>query len=107
MGLVPPFTLFGREAAEAPQERAARPAPRVDPNEGRYRVLAEFVAKRYRVSQDVTLDWVKFAHKAGHALSLDPLLIIAVIATGNRAHDQASQHQQCSCARLHKQSLLG
>jgi soluble lytic murein transglycosylase-like protein len=79
-----PFTLFSRDAAEAPQERAARPAPRVDPNEGRYRVLSEFVAKRYRVSQDVTLDWVKFAHEAGHTLSLDPLLIIAVIAIESR-----------------------
>lgn len=55
-----------------------------DPNEGRYRALAEFLAKRYQVSQDVTFDLVSFAHDAGQQLGLDPLLIIAVIAVESR-----------------------
>lgn len=55
-----------------------------EPNEGRYRALAEFLAKRYRVSQEVTFDLVTFAHAAGHQLGLDPLLIIAVIAVESR-----------------------
>jgi soluble lytic murein transglycosylase-like protein len=48
--------------------------------EGRYRVLAEYVAKRYRVSQQVAFDLVAVAHKAGREFQLDPLLIIAIIS---------------------------
>ncbi len=48
--------------------------------EGRYRTLAEFLAKRYRVSPDVTFKLVSHAHTVGRQLGLDPLLIIAVIA---------------------------
>lgn len=81
-----PFRLFKPGAADVSPKPDVHPAPRarVDPNDGRYRVLAEFVAKRYRVSQDVTLGLVTFAHAAGHKLGLDPLLIIAVIAVESR-----------------------
>ncbi len=48
--------------------------------ENRYRALSEYVAKRYRVSQDVAFDLVSLAYKAGRELQLDPLLIIAVIS---------------------------
>jgi len=48
--------------------------------ESRYRVLAEYVARRYRVSQEVAFDLVAVAHKAGREFQLDPLLIIAVIS---------------------------
>jgi soluble lytic murein transglycosylase-like protein len=50
----------------------------------RYRALSEFLAKRYKVSQAVTLDLVTIAHTAGQQLGLDPLLIIAVIAVESR-----------------------
>lgn len=50
----------------------------------RYRVLAEFLAKRYKVSQDVTFDLVSIAHGAGQQLGLDPLLIMAIIAVESR-----------------------
>jgi soluble lytic murein transglycosylase-like protein len=52
--------------------------------EKRYRALSGFVANRYRVSQDVAYDLVRVAHRAGHQLQLDPLLIIAVIAIESR-----------------------
>jgi len=52
--------------------------------ERRYRALAEFVAKRYRVSQDVAQDFVAIAHAAGHRIGLDPLLILAVMAVESR-----------------------
>ncbi len=52
--------------------------------EARYRALSGFVANRYRVSQDVAFDLVTVAHRAGHQLKLDPLLIIAVIAIESR-----------------------
>jgi soluble lytic murein transglycosylase-like protein len=54
------------------------------PEAARYRVLAEFLAKRYKVSQEVTLDLVNIAHAAGHQLGLDPLLIMAIIAVESR-----------------------
>jgi len=80
-----PFALFQSAAAEAPAEPKAEVLPvRADPNEGRYRALAEFLARRYRVSEDVTFDLVTFAHGAGHQLGLDPLLIIAVMAVESR-----------------------
>ena len=46
--------------------------------------MSEFLAKRYKVSQAVTLDLVTIAHTAGQQLGLDPLLIIAVIAIESR-----------------------
>jgi len=52
--------------------------------EGRYRALSEFVARRYLVSQEVAYDLVRVAYRAGHQLQLDPLLIIAVIAVESR-----------------------
>jgi len=52
--------------------------------ESRYRALSEFVAKRYRVSQDVAFDLVSLAHQEGNRFQLDPLLIIAVIAIESR-----------------------
>jgi soluble lytic murein transglycosylase-like protein len=52
--------------------------------ESRYRALSEFVANRYRVSQDVAFDLVSLAHRVGEHHQLDPLLIIAVIAIESR-----------------------
>ncbi len=54
------------------------------PEERHYRAIAEFLARKYRVSQDVTFDLVSIAHAAGHQIGLDPLLIIAVIAVESR-----------------------
>ncbi len=50
----------------------------------RFQVLADFLAKRYKVSQAVTLDLVTIAHTAGRQMGLDPLLIIAVMAIESR-----------------------
>lgn len=52
--------------------------------ESRYRALSEFVASRYRVSQEVAFDLVTLAHRVGELHQLDPLLIIAVIAIESR-----------------------
>jgi len=74
---------------QAPVQRVHEREPVTDAalmqaEEARYRALSEFVAKRYRVSQDVAFDLVTVAHRAGHQLQLDPLLIIAVIAIESR-----------------------
>jgi hypothetical protein len=68
---------------------AARVLPRVQPevmpaeNE-RHVALAEFLARRYKVAQDLTLDFVRIAHAEAARVGLDPLLIMAVIAVESR-----------------------
>jgi len=76
-------------AVQAPVQRIQEREPVTDmalmqAEEARNRALSEFVAKRYRVSQDVAFDLVTVAHRAGRQLQLDPLLIIAVIAIESR-----------------------
>lgn len=72
--------------AASPEEAGAsasarKPAAALTPvEESRYRAVSEYVARRYRVSQEVALDLVGQAHRVGKELQLDPLLIIAVIA---------------------------
>jgi len=63
-----------RDARLSPPVQAFSPA-----DESRYRALSDYLAKRYRVSQQVTFDLVALAHKVGHQHKLDPLLIIAVM----------------------------
>lgn len=69
------------EAIQA--ERAARlnpPVTALSPQEeSRYRMLAEYLGKRYRVSQRVIFELVSLAHKVGHQHKLDPLLILAMM----------------------------
>lgn len=75
-----PDELSQAGAGAAPEAQAALgPA-----EESRYRALSEFVANRYRVSQEVSFDLVSLAHGVGQHLQLDPLLIIAVIAIESR-----------------------
>lgn len=79
--------LFGDPLQETPgpgSVQAGDAAVLDRSEENRYRVLSEFVAKRYRVSQDVAFDLVGLAHQEGNRLQLDPLLIIAVIAIESR-----------------------
>lgn len=58
---------------------ASQPAPDVQPDSARHLALAEFLAKRYKVSQDLTLEFVRIAHAEARKTGLDPLLIMAVI----------------------------
>ncbi|HYC44083.1 MAG TPA: transglycosylase SLT domain-containing protein [Burkholderiales bacterium] len=69
--------------AAAPVAEAA-PEPETARENQRYKLLSEFLAKRYRVSKSVTLDLVTMAHVAGQQVGVDPLLIIAVIAVESR-----------------------
>jgi len=59
-------------------------APAAHPDEQRHLALAEFLAKRYKVSQDVTLKFVQVAHAEAKLTRLDPLLVMAVIAIESR-----------------------
>ena len=56
----------------------------IDPNEGKYRSLGEYLARRYRVSSEMTTQIVAKAHATGSDLRLDPMLILAVISVESR-----------------------
>jgi len=47
-------------------------------------VVAEFIAKRYRVAEDAAAGFVSIAYRAGHKYMVDPLLILAVMAIESR-----------------------
>ena len=74
--------------AAVPAVEAAAP-----PVNTRFRALSEFLAKRYKVSQAITLDLVTIAHAAGQQIGLDPLLIIAVMAVESRFNPIAESVQ--------------
>ena len=48
------------------------------------RLITEFIAKRYRVSDTAVASYVAVAYRAGEQYSLDPLLILAVMAVESR-----------------------
>jgi hypothetical protein len=51
------------------------PAAAESPNLARYRAVGEYLARRYRVSSDMTTSVVAKAHSVGGELKIDPLLI--------------------------------
>lgn len=52
--------------------------------QARHRALAEFLARRYKVSQDMMIGFVDAADAAARQAGLDPLLILAVMAVESR-----------------------
>lgn len=50
----------------------------------KYRALANYVSRRYRIAPDVTEVFVGAAREAGREVGLDPLLILAVMAVESR-----------------------
>jgi energy-converting hydrogenase Eha subunit A len=50
----------------------------------KYRALASYVSRRYRIAPDVTEQFVGAALEAGRQVGLDPLLILAVMAVESR-----------------------
>jgi len=52
--------------------------------ENEQRAVAEFISRRYRVAADTTLAFVSSAYRAGEEHSVDPLLILAVMAVESR-----------------------
>lgn len=60
------------------------PAQAVASGNPQHRALAGYLSRRYRVALDPTERLVSAAHDAGRRVSLDPLLILAVIAIESR-----------------------
>jgi soluble lytic murein transglycosylase-like protein len=79
------------EAAAAPEapvgNLAATPVavsePQAVPTRDQ-RVLAEFIARRYRVAEVASQEYVATAYRVGREYSIDPLLILAVMAIESR-----------------------
>src|SRR5215510_8914050 len=74
--------VFAKATAAEPQFEAAtevHPAPHQQ-----HKVLATYLARRYRVATNATADLVTEAYSVGGAVGLDPLLILAVISVESR-----------------------
>jgi hypothetical protein len=56
------------------------------------RLLTEFIAKRYRVSEQAVGSYVAHAYQAGAQHSVDPLLILAVMAVESRYNPVAESN---------------
>ena len=85
-GRVMPFgAVHAGRLASAPDSAGALDAPATDlvPNP-QHKVLAGYLARRYRVARDATVDLVGEAYSVGRAVGLDPLLILAVISIESR-----------------------
>jgi soluble lytic murein transglycosylase-like protein len=77
-------------AAAAPLGDAAMAVPgalqpaAASPLELEQRAVTEYIAKRYRVSDQAVAGYVSLAYQAGGQHSIDPLLILAVMAIESR-----------------------
>jgi soluble lytic murein transglycosylase-like protein len=67
--------------SNGPREHNAAMEVAPDP---RHKVLASYLARRYRVSAEATENMVSEAYAAGRHLAIDPLLILAVISVESR-----------------------
>jgi soluble lytic murein transglycosylase-like protein len=65
-------------------ETPSQPVSVESPNDGKYRAVGDYLARRYRVSSEMTTSVVAKAHAIGAELKLDPQLILAVIAVESR-----------------------
>ena len=64
--------------------QSAETLPAAEPHSAKYRAVGEYLARRYRVSTEVTTDIVAKAHHIGQGLHVDPMLILAVISVESR-----------------------
>ena len=72
------FFVPSTEVAGPIQTRAETPVEREQ------RAVTEFIAKRYRVSEQAVAGFVAAAYRAGDEYAVDPLLILAVVAVESR-----------------------
>lgn len=55
-----------------------------EPDNPKYRVIANYLSRKYRVAPDATEQLVSGAYDAGQQLGVDPLLILAVMAVESK-----------------------
>ena len=77
-------------AAEATTEAlpassgGTHPATVETPQESEQRALAEFIARRWRIAETAATNFVAIAYRAGKKYSVDPVLILSVMAIESR-----------------------
>lgn len=74
-----PFTVTSTAAAGPIQTSMAEAV-----REREQQAVTEFIAKRYRVAEEAAAGYVSIAYRAGAQHSVDPLLILAVMAVESR-----------------------
>jgi soluble lytic murein transglycosylase-like protein len=90
---VPLLAVAEAPAEAAPAEAGARPAAVAEsPLELEQRAVTEYIAKRYRVSDQAVAAYVSLAYQAGAQHSVDPLLILAVMAIESRYNPVAESN---------------
>jgi soluble lytic murein transglycosylase-like protein len=73
------------EATEAASGGGSADSGTVEPlQEREQRALAEFISKRWRIAETAATSFVSIAYRAGKRHSVDPVLILAVVAIESR-----------------------
>jgi soluble lytic murein transglycosylase-like protein len=80
----PAPALESRTLAQEPAEPDALQPVAQAVLEQEQKALAEFIAKRWRIAEEAASRFVSIAYRAGSAHSVDPVLILAVIAIESR-----------------------
>jgi soluble lytic murein transglycosylase-like protein len=80
-------------------------------DEREQRIVSEFIARRYRVAEAASAEFVSTAYRTGRELSLDPLLILAVMAVESRYNPVAESSMGAKglmqvIPRYHPEKLL-
>ncbi|HWI98079.1 MAG TPA: transglycosylase SLT domain-containing protein [Burkholderiales bacterium] len=83
-------TLPALGSAEAADDASAGSGVTADPTlpetlqEREQQALAEFIAKRWRIAETAATSFVSIAYRAGKRYSVDPVLILSVVAIESR-----------------------
>ena len=64
--------------------RLTRAVAQVDATDDARVAVTQYIAKRYKVADEVVSEFVAAAYKAGEDYSVDPLIVLAVMATESR-----------------------
>jgi len=75
-----PGTVVATNPASNSLVKAAANALGALPEDRRYAVVADYMARKFFVSRQVVFDLVKTAHAVGRQYHVDPMLLVAVIA---------------------------
>jgi soluble lytic murein transglycosylase-like protein len=99
---------FGRVTIDQPKSDDAALDDQRDPQ---HQVLASYLARRYRVASDATVDLVGEAFTVGQTTGLDPLLILAVISVESRFNPIAESNYGAKglmqvVPRFHQEKLV-
>jgi soluble lytic murein transglycosylase-like protein len=106
-----PFAEAGPDFEVGPDFDAVPLAEAEPPLEPRQRALSGFIAQRYRVAEAASAAYVSTAYRSGLEMSIDPLLVLAVIAVESRFNPVAESSRGAKglmqvIPRYHVEKLL-